>query len=1072
MIDLSPTPVVSDQVGLHCHTERSFIDGEAKIEGLVMRAKAIGQGAVAITDHEECNGHIEHQRQCQKHGIKPIFGMEGYFYRGKGSQAKADGAKPPDYSHITVLAQNQEGLRNLWTWSSQAYIDNFHYRAVQDWEGMKALSSGLYASDGCLLSYMAKAIIDDDDPAQHELMGRYLDTFDDRFFMELHTFQFMNPSTDKEHQLNEQMGRVNRRKVELAEQYSVPLVVVNDNHYASPEDWVFHNLVWAMKAGKDTGDQTEGEGRTAAWLMEDAELIHWMGQHGVDEKVVRQAIRNSKTIADDCNVEIVPELRMPRLRESPLEDIRLFMDLLEDGFQRKVVDKGKNQELYRARMEREARMIVKKDYAGYFNVEADLIAWAKHKAEPKMFIGPGRGSAGGSLVAYLMDITEMDPLKYDLLFERFISEDRTDFPDIDTDFPQSRLAEVKGYLASTYGADKVCQMGTLTRSAPKSILKDVARGLGVPIPVSNDIARAVGKVKPGATFEKVMDDRRDKLAPFVRDWPELFEKAEKMVGRVRNPGVHASGFVISDLPLMGRIPMRKKGADKPISAAFEYPEVEWLGFIKFDLLGLRHCDTIGLTLRMIEERHGVVLNPYEFDDEQFTDPAIWESVGRGDCLGLFQLDAELMTQTAKRQKPLSERDVAELVAVNRPGVIDAGLVTPYIERRHGREAVEYDHPMMEEFVSETYGILIYQEQIMKMVQKIAEFTPNEAEKLRKIVGKKQVERLPALRQQFFDGCHGNAEFMATCGRRNPEQVIEKIWSSIEASGSYLFNKSHSVGYGLIASWETWLRHYYYPEFITASLITVDDDERPRYVRHAEKRGLSILPPSINESGEHFTLTEDGIRYGLTSVKNVAGVAYQEIQRTRPYANLDDMLERVAKRSVNKTVVHNLIHIGAFDVLDPDRTGLQARYNEFMKIKEKEWKPFPDYSDELLMYRMEKRLVGGAIIYDPLRPYIDMIEDLCQTDPEEVDMIEYGETVKIGGVIDSVTPKTIGKGPNKGAPMAFLSLTYRGKEFRVVAFTEVYLAHKMFIEEDRPVIIRAVTNARGLQMTALQRLDFL
>jgi len=1056
--------MTSDYVALHQHGQTSFLDGEASIESIARGAAERGQTATALTDHQEVAGHLALQKACKKHGIRPIFGMEGYLSDVNAVESKARKYKVPDYSHVTLLAQNDVGLRNLWSWASVASTQNFYYRALMDWETLKPYTEGIYVSDGCMLSWIAKSIIAGDESRTHELMARYLGAFGDNFYMELHTWQFVDPQTEEHCTLNKDMALVNQVKVELAQQYSVPLVVVNDNHYVNREDWVRHNLVWAMNTS-DEADKT-GSGECAAWLMVDDELVHWMGKHGVSEAVTREAIRNTKMISDNCDIEITAEPKMPRLTGSDLEDLHLFADQVEKGFERKIVQGGRDVELYRERMEEEARMIARKGYAGYFNVVTDFTSHARD--DLGIFMGPGRGSAGGSLCAWLLGITRMDPLKYDLLFERFISEDREDYPDIDVDFQKSRIGEIKKYTADKYGADHVCGIGTFTRSQPKAILKDLGRAMGVSFADSNSISKAVGVLPEGMDWTGMLVWRNDTLEPWIRKYPELFKRAEEMVGMVRQSSVHASGWVISPIPLLGNIPLRKK--NNAVVTAFEQGEVEEMGFIKMDFLALRHMDTIQFALDLVRERHGIEIDLDEFGDGEFCDPAIWEAVGKGDCLGLFQLDADLMQSTAKRLKPQSEREVAELLAINRPGVIGAGLLTPYIERKHRREEVLFDHPMVEAILNETYGIMIYQEQMMKMARLAAGFSPTRTEYLRKVVGKKLIDKIPALKDEFYAGCKANAAFLEQCNG-NPDKTIAKLWMGIEASGSYLFNKSHSVGYALVASWEAWLKTYYYPEFVTACLMTVDDDEMPRYVRHARTHDLRILPPDINVSKRSFTLTNEGVRYGLTSVRNVGAVAYNDILRCRPFSSLEELLDKVTRAKVNKRVVLNLIRLGAFDTMHPEdtRAELEEFYYGAMKTPKAAREKIPDYSDMLAMYRLEKELVGSFILHDPMQQYEHIVERTCLSDPEQIDDMESGALCMIGGMVSKIKKHTT----RGGDAMAFISLTFHERDFDAVVFPDAYRAYRSFLKIDAPVVVRAIkTNKGGVQVTALERLDFL
>jgi DNA polymerase-3 subunit alpha len=1047
---------MSEYVSLHTHTQMSFLDGYQSVEGLVKRAVDLGQTAVAVTDHQECSAHLRLQKAADKHGIKGIYGMEGYLTHDVAESRELK-HKPSNFSHVTFLAQNEKGLRNLWGLSSSAYTDNFYHRALTDWRHAREYVEGLYATDGCLLSFIAQAIIADDEQAQHELMGRYLDTFQDNFRMELHTWQFVDPSDESQRELNENMTKVNQRKVDLAHQYGVPLIVVNDAHYSTPDEWENHALVWEMSTGSNS-DKTD-RGQTASWVMEDKDLYYWMDKHGVSAEVVREAIAETKRIADNCNVRIEAEVKMPHFSKSSQEDAKILIRKVEEGFRRKVEQAGLDTDLYHERVMEEMRLIVSKDFAGYFNVVEDYVNHAKNELD--IFVGPGRGSAGGSLVAYLLDITGVDPLEHNLLFERFLSPDRAGFPDIDMDFQKSRLGDIKQYMADRYGGDHVCGIGTLSESGPKGILKDLGRAMGVSFGDSDAISKIIGN--DGSDWHELMKVKSEEFAPYKEKYPDLFKKASEMVGMIRQSSTHASGFLVSSDPLLGDLPLRKK--NDTIVSAFDMNEVEELGFVKFDFLGIRHNDTIKHCLDLIEKRHGKKIDLYSFREE-FDDVAVWEPVWKGDTIGLFQLEANLMTETAKDFRPATMRECALLLAANRPGVMAAGQLRPLIDRKHGRQDVTYDHPMLEEFLDETFGIIVYQEQMMRIARKIAGFTGAESDWLREVIGKKKLEQIPIVKEKFYSGTLANEEFVSGC-QGPPEDTIDKIWRSFEASGSYAFNKAHAVEYAIVSAWEAWLKYYYTPEFV-AALMTSDPGGVPRYVRYARKRGLEVLPPDVNESGPLFSISDVGIRYGLSSVRNIGWEAAKEIERNAPFTSLDDFMDRVPKRKVNRTAIHHLIMVGAFDSLEPDRAMLQSKFYAKVKMAEDKQRPLFDPSEIKRNFETERELIGTGVLYDPMRPYADLVERACLETPDEVEDLIKGEVARVGGLVNSVRAIRT----KAGKPMGFLKLEWLGNEFDVTVFPEAWAQFRPLLKENTPVVCRIARLDRGCHMTAVERLDLM
>jgi len=1083
----APTLPRSDFANLHNHSEGSFLDGQAKSRGIARRAKKLGQEAVAITDHGECNQHVEFQKACLAEGIHPLFGMEGYLV---DSVERVRAEKDAKNSHITLIAKTDKGLRNLWAWATVASTELTYYKPLMDWKHAPQFAEDLYATDGCLLSYLASAIIDDNEERCHELLGHYLDVFGDNFRIELHTWQFEEATDETQRKLNADMTKVNQGKLALATQYGIPLIVVNDSHYAEPEDWEKHAMVWQMNT-KDKGDQTEGRGKTAAHMMADDELIYWMLRHGIAENVTREAIKNTRAIAESCTAEIKPKLRMPRLTESEEHDTKLFIRRLEEGFQRKVIDRGKGDraEQYLARMEYETDLIISKRFPGYFNYVAEYTQHAKSR----MLVGPGRGSATGSLCSYLTDITEVDPLEHDLPFERFMTPGRKNFPDIDLDFPQTRRPEMKQYLVDRFGEGNVATIGTLTRLAPKGILDNLRKPLEIPWSDSEEIKAIferttvdvnTGKENIDELWQLMIDEllsiEVDKVGERLRaqmaKHPVLFQRMAEMVGMVRQSSSHASGIVISDEPLLGVLPLRKK--KNTITTMFDMDEVEWMGFIKFDILGLRHLDTIDLCLRLIKARHGVDIDIYAIGKTELSEPEIWTAPHTGDTLGIFQMETGQGTRNTKRFLPTSWKDVTDLISVGRPGVIDAGLLDPYLDRRAGIAEPHFDHPLTEPILGHTHGILVYQEDILKIVQQLAGFTPDEADGVRSGVAKKKMDKLVAFKQQFVDGCLNNPEFVEQSETGEPEKDALKIWASIEASGRYAFSINHATAYALISSWEVWLRHHYYREFV-AALMATDPERIPLYSRHARSRGLEVLPHHINESDVRFIPTDTGVRYGLADISGVGDSYVQPIIAARqldgPFTSLENYLERV---KTNRGATERLIRIGAFDPIEPDRSDTLARFYKHLiatsKVKKdrermaEKLAEIPDYTDPAVLAAVEEELTGSFVTQDPMAPYLKMIEKVCVQHPAEVEQLTVGDIATVGGTLvrrkDIVT--------KKGDPMCFITIEWNFQEFEVTVFPRDFRTYKNLLVIGKPLACRVIRLEKGCCVNDVVRLDFI
>jgi len=1095
-------------------------------------AKANGDNALAICDHDEVGGHLDFQKACAEVGVKPIFATEARWVHNVAAsrEAKTGGR---DSSHIILLAGDQTGLKNLWALSSLAYEPRYFYGKPQlEPALMREHAEGLWASDGCGLTRFTDHVNNGDEDAARREWAMLLDVFGDRFYSELHTFQIIDPVTDEDKALNARIATMNQAKVRFAKEMGVPLVVVNDAHYAFKDQWEEHRLVYNLSTQAYRKDQVESKGQAADWLMNPGEMVHWLNRHGVATSVAEEAIKNTWWIADQCNAEIKPSLSMPRLHPTDAEDAAAFRRAIEEGFKRFVVDKGLPEDEYRTRLEYEAQLIVDKGMAGYFNIVGDYVMaardgsyvqWTDPRAKPDPCLcGPGRGSGGGSLVNYVLGITSLDPIKYDLMFERFINPDRPDYPDIDVDFQKSRRAGVKDYLGARYGVENVCSIGTRSRSGPKQMLKDLGRAMGIPWP---DIQKMVDVIEQVDNIEVDEDDLDENqqppswaevlshldgdLAPWARKYPLLFQRLEHMVGLVRQAGVHAAGVVINTEPLLGNIPTRvKKGVR---ATQFDMNEIAELGGVKDDLLANKGLDVLAIARELIWHRHRVWLD-YDgfgfgvpegatevvtFGDDQYDDPAIWEQIDRGMTAGIFQIGTPSGTKQAMRFKPRSLVELADLASINRPGVIRAGQLEHYLARRRGDEDVTYDHPLMEPITGPsssmfTYGILVYQEQLIRTARDVAGFTAGQAEELRKAIGKKLAHKIAEIKPRFIDGCLANEAFTGAGGTRN---TALKIWSSLEAAGAYAFNKAHATGYAMQPCWEIWTKHYYFDEFITACLA-VTPEKTTTFIRECRKRGRPILPPDINKSGARFTLTDEGIRYGLTDIRGIGDSAMPEITAGRPYTSIKDYLGRnTTQGGAKKGVIDALVKVGAFDSLDPERMGVmdevyyqraaaEVSPNKWAALSEEErgslvgqkWAKKPDeypqfdFSDERFIYEMETELLGTHVSVDPMARYVPMIEGECVSHPSDVEDYDTGARFTIGGELTKVKHHK----QRNGKEMAFLSVRWNEEDFDVVAFNDAWEANKrMLTETGVPVACDVIKlNGKGCQLSVAVRLDWM
>lgn len=1083
-------------VGLHNHSEYSALDGFSSVEQMAKRTHDLNQSAGAICDHGDCGGHLVYQKAMIAEGVKPIFGMEGYLV---DSVDRVRAEKDKVNSHIVLLAQNQTGLKNLWKLSTLGYTKGFYNKPNIDWEMLKDHSEGLYGTSACMLAFMARAILADDEEKCYDLIGKYLDVFDDRFYLEMHTWQFINPTSDKHFQMNADMAKINQGLLSLSRDLSIPLVVVNDAHYTIPEHSEHHELVWNMSTGYDA-DKTDDRGTTNGHMMDDDEVVFWMEKHGIPEKVTREAIDNTAYIGETCNVEIKGGNYIPTMTGSIESDEEIFDRQLAEGFQKKYVERyPDNPELVERARQRiwglEIPAIKGKDFHPYFVITADFVRYAKSVG---MLVGPGRGSGGGCAVAFCLGITELDPVLYDLPFERFMNPGRNSYPDFDIDFPKSRRKEIIAYIEAKYGKDKVCFIGNYSRRAPKMILKDLCRAMQIPFEDSSKMSKVIEKITDFMTPEGEEENEDDidvewdliledpALAQWASKYPELFQKIREMMGGIRGHGTHASGVIISTEPLADLIPLRTKGRKEDgkdvriLTTQFENKtstpdnmEIEKFGFIKFDFLGLRHLDTLTEVNALV---NGVGENGYpdpsfyyKFGQEQYSDPEHWSMVKRGETLGVFTVETPGMTKTGRGFNPLNEQDAADLISVNRPGLVRAGLLQEYLDRRSGLIPVRIRHPLLKDILSKTFGMFVYQEQIMYAVQALANYTLAEADNVRRIMGKKHQGELMALKPEFIERCLSNPAF--TEAVPNPEQVAQKLWSDLEFFGSYGFNQAHALAYGMITGWGTYMKHYYPLEYWAACLKTDPGDGKPQqYLRAVRKMGKKVLPPDINESGPTFTLVDDGIRFGLISVRSVGPAAVKEIMSKRvssPYSSFDDFCSRVTKLNVKYPAKENLVKIGSFDSLGEDRGTLLY---ELMKANKKDGE-IPNFDSEKTLLEIEKALVGDFITKDPMLPFMEIWDEMS-VPLDTIESLPVDSEVLIGGKINRLKPH---KQRNE-KEMMFMDFSNGSDEYSLPVFNTMLNTYRAYLEVDAPVLCKCVTSEyngkRGLKLIELVRLDYL
>jgi DNA polymerase-3 subunit alpha len=903
-------PPVTSFVNLHVHTEFSSLDGLATLDELATAARENGQQALAVTDHGTCAAHPALQKAATSHGLRPIFGMEAYFVENRRDRPE----NQYDYWHLVLWAMDDEGLRNLWAMSTESYRDGFHGKPRLDWSTLQRLGTGVMASTACL----GGPLLDPWKAGNEELAVNNLlllkSIFEGRLYIELHA-----------NHLEEQIPG-NKWLIELAEKYEVPLIAVADSHYARRSEKQTHQDWLSVALNKDVRETNLFQGNQDYHLMNEAEMRHalsYLPQSAVDE-----AILNTAIVANRCTAEIRPNLRNPIYSRASDEhpdrvqhDVERLTDACLKRWEERTVGKPHPQSVYIERFEKEMGLLIPKGFCGYFLMVSDLVAYAK---EIGILVGPGRGSGGGSLVAYLCGITEIDPVENDLLFERFMTEGRTELPDFDIDFPSSKKMVMFEYAAQRWHEANVATVGTHMRMKNKSTVKGTAQALRDRLPDDVHVSlKAISKIIDdaeahtaglGLSWDDLWAQAGDLLEPYRDKYPYLFELAGLFHGRLRGYGKHPAGIIIDpDHPLTGSLPLRGGEDGHGMIAQFDLDALAELGYVKFDLLNISNLDTIQACVDLIEEQTGFRVNPYAWREE-YHDPQIYEEMGEGWTLGIFQIGTSAGTREVKRFKPKSIAELADVITLVRPGPKRSGLTEIYFKRRSGEEEVTYADPRLEAILSKTYGTMLYQEDIMAVCMTLAGYDSNEADKVRKILGKKQVEKVQEAGEKFIRRAIEN---------NTDPSVAASMWEQMAEFAKYSFNRAHACAYAIIGFWTAWLKFHYPVQFLCAALSTVDSDRIPDFVEEARRMGYNVLPPDINLSDKGFTAHGMNVRYGLLAVHGVGDVAVDAVLTTRPYRSWEHFLEaKTTKCNMGHTKA--LVRIGAFDSLEPNRRALEQR----------------------------------------------------------------------------------------------------------------------------------------------------
>ena len=1037
---------------LHLHTEYSLLDGAIRLKDLFPKAVEYGYKAVAMTDHGNMYGALRFYEQALKHNIKPIIGCEVYVAPKGRKDRNARSAGEAAY-HLVLLAQNNTGYKNLLKLVSIAQFEGFFYKPRVDLELMEDLNQGLIALSACLHGQIPAAILHGDRKKAKALAETYASVFDNRFYLEI-----------QENDIAEQTI-VNQGLVDLGKELGLPVVATNDCHYLTPEDAKAHDVLLCIQTNKTVNDTNR--------MRFSTDKLYFTSPEEMAErfKDYPDAVAMTGEIAEKCNVEL--ELGKRHFPLYPIKKGETYSGLfeavarkgLEERFQKNEIHE-EEQAQYRERFETEISVIKEKGFASYFLIVADFINWAKSQSIP---VGPGRGSAAGSLVAYAMRITDIDPVRYGLFFERFLNVERESLPDIDIDFCMNRRDEVIRYVTEKYGGeDFVAQIITFGQMKAKAVIRDVGRALGIPYQEVDRIAKLVPD-QLNITLEKALklEPKLDQLEKKDPKIAELLTIARSLEGLPRHASTHAAGVVISDRPMVEYLPLTK-GQHGETVTQFAMKYVEKTGLIKFDFLGLRTLTVIDTALKLIKEHLGTDINLSKIP---LDDPETYELLSSGNTTGVFQLESPGMKDLLQRMRPSGFTDIIALVALHRPGPMESGMVDQAVKAKNGEVEVTYLLPELEPILKETYGVIVYQEQVMKIAQVLAGYSLGEGDILRRAMGKKDHKEMAAQRDRFQSGAikHGIPDFKAKI-----------IFDLMEKFAGYGFNKSHSAAYALIAYQTAWLKTHYLVPFM-ASLLSNElgnTDGVVKFISECRARDIQILPPDINHSKVDFTIEEESIRFGLASVKNVGSGAIEVIVQEREdngrYSSFEDFCSRVDLRKVNKRMLESLIKCGAFDSLGHRRSQLiavldaaldlgqskkqerlsgQMSLFDFMAQAAPE-KPqesaliLPDIPEwpELECLANEKIYLGFYISGHPLDPYRDDLSRMASEHTGNVSGMMDGSQIGLAGIIRTKKEITT----KKGDRMAFLTLEDLHGSIEVVCFPEIYAKAKELIDDDSPI----------------------
>ena len=1043
---------------LHVHTEYSLLDGAAKIPLLVSRAKELGFDSLAITDHGVMYGVIDFYKECQKQGIKPIIGCEVYV--APGSRFDKDIAPDDErYFHLILLAENDKGYSNLSKIVTRGFTEGYYYKPRVDKELLREYHEGIICTSACLQGevayYIRKRLPDE----ARKVAKEYQDIFGkDNFFLEMQDHGIADDTL------------VNTELMKMSQEMGIELIATNDSHYIKAEDWEAHDILLCIQTNAKVQDEKRMRYEGGQYYLKSADEMERLFPYA------KEALRNTHKIAERCNVNIVfGEQKIPKYDVPGDGDAFEYLSrLCKSGLSERYEDV--TQELS-DRLDYELETIRKMGYVDYFLIVWDFINYARNNG---IGVGPGRGSAAGSLVSYTLKITNIDPIKYSLIFERFLNPERVSMPDIDVDFAPEGRQKVIDYVTEKYGEEKVVQIVTFGTLAARNCIRDVGRALDISYKTCDVVAKSI-PADVNMTIGKALSQSPDfkKMYEESEEVRYLVDMSKQLEGLPRHASLHAAGVVIGREPIDEFVPLCKNG--DVVATQFNMTRIEELGLLKMDFLGLRNLTVIKDAVENIKKRTGETVDVENLD---FDDKAVYDMISQGKCDGVFQLESSGMQNFMKELKPHSIEDVIAGISLYRPGPMD--FIPQYIKGKNSKDPIVYDTPQLEPILAPTYGCIVYQEQVMQIVMALAGYSLGRSDLVRRAMSKKKADVMAKERQYFV---YGNEESGVPGCIKNgiSETIANKIFDEMTDFASYAFNKSHAAAYAVVAYETAYLRCHYPLDFMSALLTSVRDNSQKlsKYIVAVKKMGIKVLPPDVNKGEGVFSVDGDAIRYGMSAIKSIGDNVVETILEARrtggPFRDLKDFIERVSNKEANKRTIESFIDSGAFDSFGYNRLQMKEVYPkiidevnqekkkatsgqisllDFMGAEDKkafdiEYPDVPEYDKETFL-RAEKDALGLYVSGHPLDSYADILKKETTANTMDFYIDEEtltteakdGMTYRMGGVIDELTLKVTRNGEN----MAFLRLEDVYGSLEVVIFPRVFEKCRYKLEDNKAIIV--------------------